>query len=180
MLVGRGVVMVSLQGFGKVPLELSWISSCCYFNILLGLPCAACWDFLFGARKPGHVAGLIAAEVQVAQVDEVEVARREIHWISGSGLGRKRFPLNRKTPAHLAGLVIQSRSHVWKRLRHVGPSSVSIPDHKRRRSDQDNGGYAPAQVRTGVGVIPWFLCTPTSPGLHVFNLLVAQCIHEVR
>ena len=38
---------------------------------------------------PGHVAGLIAAEVQVAQVDEVEVARREIHWVSGSGPGRK-------------------------------------------------------------------------------------------
>ena len=27
----------------------------------------------------------------------------------------------------------------------------SIPDHKRRRGDQDDGGYTPAQVRTGVG-----------------------------
>ena len=30
-------------------------------------------------------------------------------------------------------------------------SSISIPDHKRRRSDQDDGGYVPDQVRTGVG-----------------------------
>ena len=56
----------------------------------------------------------------------------------------------KKNPAHLAGLVIQSRSRVWKRLRHVGPSRVSIPDHKRRRSDQDDGRYNPDQVRTGV------------------------------
>ena len=31
------------------------------------------------------------------------------------------------------------------------------------------GGYNPAQVRTGVGLTPWALCKPTSPGLHVFN-----------
>ena len=36
---------------------------------------------------PGHVAGLVAAEVQAAQVDEVEVARRDVHW----GPGRKRI-----------------------------------------------------------------------------------------
>ena len=30
-------------------------------------------------------------------------------------------------------------------------SFVSIPDYKRRRSDQDDGRYVPAQVRTGVG-----------------------------
>ena len=28
---------------------------------------------------------------------------------------------------------------------------LSIPDHKRRRGDQDVGGYDPAQIRTGVG-----------------------------
>ena len=33
----------------------------------------------------------------------------------------------------------------------MGHSSVSIPDHKRRRSDQDIGRYDPAEVRTGVG-----------------------------
>ena len=72
-------------------------------------------------------------------------------WVSGSGPGRKRIRLNRKTPAHLAGIMIHSRPRVWKRLCHVGFSSVSIPDHKRRRGDQANGGSNPAQVRTGVG-----------------------------
>ena len=33
----------------------------------------------------------------------------------------------------------------------MGHSSFSIPDHKRTRSDQDDGGYVPAQIRTGVG-----------------------------
>ena len=46
---------------------------------------------------PGHVARLIAAEGQAAPVGEVEVAGRDIHWICGSGLGRKRIRLNRKT-----------------------------------------------------------------------------------
>ena len=49
----------------------------------------------------------------------------------------KEIRLNRKTPAHLAGFMDQSRPRVWKRLRHVG---VSIPDHRRRRGDQDDGG----------------------------------------
>ena len=34
---------------------------------------------------PGHVAGLVAAEVQVALVRDVDVARRDIHWVTGSG-----------------------------------------------------------------------------------------------
>ena len=39
----------------------------------------------------------------------------------------------------------------------MGHSSVSIPDHKRRRGDQDvwggrgGGSYDPAQIRTGDG-----------------------------
>ena len=33
----------------------------------------------------------------------------------------------------------------------MGLSSISIPDHKRTRGDQDDGGSIPAQVRTGVG-----------------------------
>ena len=47
---------------------------------------------------PGHVAGLIAAEVRAAEVGEVGVARLDIHWVSGSGLSRKRIRLNRKKP----------------------------------------------------------------------------------
>ena len=62
-------------------------------HCLLGL-------FLFGTVLQGLLVGsrlgfasswsccwvdLIAAEVQVAQVDEVDVASREVHWVSGSG-----------------------------------------------------------------------------------------------
>ena len=72
-------------------------------------------------------------------------------WVSGSGPGRKRIRLNRKTPAHLAGLIVQSRQRVWKRLNHVGTIYVSIPDRKRRRRDQDDVGNVPAPIRTGVG-----------------------------
>ena len=89
---------------------------------------------------------------------------QEVFWVRGSGTGRKRIRLNRKTPAHLAAYMVQCRPRVWKMLRHVGFSSVSIPDHKRRRGDQDNGGSNPAQVRgNSLG-----LSRPTSPGLHAF------------
>ena len=54
-------------------------------------------------------------------------------WVSGSGPGRKRIRLNRKTPAHLAGNMSHSRPKVWKRLRHVGLHRISDSDHKRRR-----------------------------------------------
>ena len=47
----------------------------------------------------------------------------EVHWDGGSGPGRKRTRLNRKTPAHRAGFSVQSSPRVWKRLRHVGSSS---------------------------------------------------------
>ena len=65
--------------------------------------------------------------------------------------GRKRIRLNRKTPAHLAGYVIHSRQRIWKRLSHVGFSSVSVFDHNRKRLDQNGGECSPSQVRTGVG-----------------------------
>ena len=66
---------------------------------------------------PGHVAGLITAEVQAAQVDEVEVARRDVHWISGSGLGRKRIRLNqKKNPAHLVGRSMHARPRVMEEV----------------------------------------------------------------
>ena len=52
---------------------------------------------------------------------------------------------------HLAGFMVQSRPQVWKRLRHVGLSGISIPNLTRRRGDQDVVGGSPAQVRTGVG-----------------------------
>ena len=68
----------------------------------------------------GHAASLVAADLRVAVSGGAEVSGREVHWVRSSGPGRKRIRLNRKTPAHLAGLVFQSRPWVWKRLRHVG------------------------------------------------------------
>ena len=102
-------------------------------------------------QDSGHVAGLITAEVGVAGEAVVVSAAHEVSWVSGSGPGRKRIRLNRKTPAHLVVSMVQSRSRVWKRLRHVGHSSFSLPDPKRRRGDQDDGGCNPVQIRTGVG-----------------------------
>ena len=60
----------------------------------------------------GHVARLIAVHCE----DGDEVPCLGVHWVSGSGPGRPR---------------------VWKRLRHVGFSGISMPDHTRRRCDQD-------------------------------------------
>ena len=34
---------------------------------------------------------------------------RDVHWVGGSGSGRKRIRLNRKIPAHFAGYMIHSR-----------------------------------------------------------------------
>ena len=99
----------------------------------------------------GHVVDLLIAAGDVGREDVADGALKTVHWVSGSGPGRKRIRLNRKTPAHLAGLMVQSRPREWKRLRHVGHASVSFLDHKRRRSDQDDGGCNPAQVRTRMG-----------------------------
>ena len=64
----------------------------------------------------------------------------------------KRIRLNRKTPAHLAGVAVQSRPRVWKRLRScVDFLGDSFLGHKRRRCDQDFEGFIPAQARTAVG-----------------------------
>ena len=79
-----------------------------------------------------------------------EVLRLGVHRVSGSGPVRKRFRLNRKTPAHLAGLLIHTRPRVWKRLRPVGFSGISMPDHIMRRCDHADGGTAPAHDRIGV------------------------------
>ena len=74
----------------------------------------------------GHVERLIAAHSDAAGDRGVEVIGLAVHRVSGSGPVRKRFRLNRKTLAHLEGLLIHSRPRVWKRLRHVGFSGVVI------------------------------------------------------
>ena len=79
----------------------------------------------------GQVAGLITAVIGVVEEAVVGCAAHEVSWVSGSGPGRKRIRLNRKTPAHLVVSMVQSRPRVWKRLRHVEHSSFSLPDPKR-------------------------------------------------
>ena len=100
--------------------------------------------------ESGHVAGLVTAVAGV-EGEVVDCAADEVSWVSGSGSGRKRIRLNRKTPAHLVVSRVQSRPRVWKRLRHLGHSSFSLPDPKRRRGDQYGGGCNPVQIRIGVG-----------------------------
>ena len=100
----------------------------------------------------GHVACLVTAESGVTEAVGVEVGGEGVWWVNGSGPGRKRLRLNRKNPAHLAGVsVTQSRPRVWKRLRHAGHSFVPLADCKRRRYDQQDEGYVPDQHRSGVG-----------------------------
>ena len=99
----------------------------------------------------GHVVDLVTVDGGAERDAVVGGAAHEVFWVCGSGPGRKRIRLNRKTPAHLLIHMVHSRPRVWKRLRHVGHSSFSLPDHKRRRGDQDGGGCNPAQIRTGVG-----------------------------
>ena len=81
----------------------------------------------------GSVGNLVAAYSDADRRAAVDEVGRDVYWVSGSGPGRKRIRLNRKTPAHLAGYVIHSRTRIWKRLSHVGFSSISVSDHKRRR-----------------------------------------------
>ena len=58
---------------------------------------------------------LLAAYVGAVREAFVDGAGQE-DWVSGSGPGRKRIRLNRKTPAHLVVSMVLSRPRVWKRL----------------------------------------------------------------
>ena len=94
---------------------------------------------------PGHVSGLITVQGQAAVVGGAEVAKRV------SGLGGKRFRLNRKTPAHLVGRHVHARPRVWRRLHFSGHLGVSDVDCKRRRYNQQDDDGSPVLPRTGVG-----------------------------
>ena len=76
---------------------------------------------------------------------------RGVLVLSGSSSSRKRFPLNRKTPAHLVGLSAQSRPKVWKRLRQEGSFHFGMPDHVRRRCDHAIRDSVQEHDRVGVG-----------------------------
>ena len=49
---------------------------------------------------------------------------RRVHWVSGSGPGRKRVRLNRKTPAHLAGFIDAFSSTCLEEVASCGVFSV--------------------------------------------------------
>ena len=68
-----------------------------------------------------------------------EVLEFGVHLVCWSGPVQKRFRLNRKTPAHFVGISAHSRPRVWKRLRQVGFSGLSMPDRARRRCDHADG-----------------------------------------
>ena len=95
--------------------------------------------------------------------------------VSGSGPVRKRFRLNRKTPAHLAGLLFHSRPRVWKRLRHVGFSGIPMPDHTRRRCDHAFGSSVPEHDRIGVGKFPG---SGAGPRLQVCTPFISCSLHD--
>ena len=99
----------------------------------------------------GRVGSLVAAHSDIAGDRGDEVLGLGVPRVGGSGPLRKRFRLNRKTLAHIAGLMIHSLSRVWKRLRQVGFSGISLPDHTRRRCDHACGGSVNEHDRVGVG-----------------------------
>ena len=89
----------------------------------------------------GHVDCLVAAHSDSADDCGDEVVGVRVLGSCGSGPIRRRIRQNRKTPAHLAGLLIHSRLRVWKRLRQVGFSRISLPGDTRRRCDHADGGF---------------------------------------
>ena len=121
----------------------------------------ACRTTTWWLPVSGHVVDLLTAAADVGREAVAGGAFQAVHWVSGSGPQQKRIRLNRKTPAHFAGFMVQSRPRVWKRLRHAGFSGISMPDHTRRRCDQAYDGSTPNQNRTGDCAGPRLQdCTP--------------------
>ena len=95
---------------------------------------------------------MLAAEFHAALVGDVEVARRGLHWVSGSGPGRKRIRLSRKTQdTSWDNQSVHGRPRVWKRLHCSGYTGVPRVDCKRRRCSQHELEDRPVDPRTGVG-----------------------------
>ena len=99
----------------------------------------------------GQVSRLIAAYPDSAGDCGGEVFAFRVPLVSRSSPVRKRFRLNRKTPAHLVGVSAHSRPRVWKRLRQVGFSDLSVLDHTRRRCDHAIWDSVHEHDRVGVG-----------------------------
>ena len=98
----------------------------------------------------GHAASQVTADLGVTNGNGVEVGDEEVHWVSGSGPGRKRIRLNRK-PCTPRGFSCSTSATCVEEVTSFGHSVVSHADCKRRRNDQHDG-YVPVQ--------------PTSPGMH--------------
>ena len=113
------------------------------------LPLRYC-SFKFAAKTPfwvlpvpGHISELLTVHDQVA-AGGVQVVGH------GFGSRKKRFRLNRKTPAHLVGHSVHTRPRVWKRLHFSGSLGTSDVDCKRMRFNQRDGDSL-VFPRTGVG-----------------------------
>ena len=106
ILVGKSVVIVLLLDLVRLPLSFSWMSFWDYFVILLGLDVLSLAGTLplrycaarFACKTPtwrlpvsGHVARLVAIYCEAAGGDGSEVSSSGVHWVSGSGPGRKRI-----------------------------------------------------------------------------------------
>ena len=126
----------------------------------------------------GQVSRLVAAYPESAgdSGDPDLVCR--VPLVSRSSPFRKRFRLNRKTPAHLVGMSAHSRSRVWKRLRQVGYSDLSMPDHTRRRCDHAIWDSAHEHDRVGVGWFPWNCAGPRLQVCTPFQLASAVGLHD--
>ena len=94
---------------------------------------------------------LIAAYPGSAGDCSSEVSALRVPLVSRFQHVRKRFRLNRKPPAHLVSRLTHSRPLVWKRLRQVGFSHPSMPDHTRRLCDHAVWDSVHEHDRVGVG-----------------------------
>ena len=116
----------------------------------------------------GSVGNLVAAYSDAGRRAAVDEVGQGVLWVSGSGSGRKRIRLNRKTPAHLAGYMSHSRPRVWKRLRQDGfpvfPCLITLGGVVIRMTGDIILLRSGQELGDSLG-----LCRPTSPGLHVFN-----------
>ena len=138
--------------------------------------CFACKTPTWQLPVPGCVVDLVAVHDGAGREDLVAGVRQEVCWVRSSGLGWKRIRRNRKTPAHLAGLVVQSR-HVFVRdCIQLGTLAFLFLIAR--------GGGAIRMIRrmfllrSGLGWCSSLgLCLPTSPGSLISRLL--RCIHEV-
>ena len=169
-LAGNGVVMGSLlpRESASAPFLDQLLSLLHYPSgssgaLLAGtLPLRYC-SFKFAAKTPfwvlpvpGHVSGLVTVHDRAAAVGGAEVVS------GGSGSRRKRFRLNRKTPAHLVGHHVHARPRVWKRLHFSGHLCTSDVDCKRVTiSGMVTVLFFPGLVLGDLG-----MRRPTSPGLH--------------